>query len=134
MQIRRRKTREISLHAVMLILDPSSYLILSCMVKSVRLKVFQEVNSIMYFTAGNIRKPLSLWVVTGRRGIVGIGKFFGRGQLGRERWKKKRRGGEERRGEERRGGEGEKRRRRGGEEGRRGEGGEVGGEREERRG
>ena len=30
--------------------------------KSLRLKVFQEVNSIVYFTAGNIRKPLSLWV------------------------------------------------------------------------
>ena len=40
----------------------SSYLIRSWLAKSMSSKVFQEVNSIVYFTAGNIRKPLSLLV------------------------------------------------------------------------
>ena len=48
-------------------------------------KVFQEVNSIVYFTAGNIKKPLSLWVsVHGgeeEEKIMGTVKFFRRAQV-----------------------------------------------------
>ena len=47
--------------------------------------MFQEVNSIVYFTAGNIKKPLSLLVgVHGyeeEEKLVGTVKFFRRAQL-----------------------------------------------------
>ena len=47
--------------------------------------MFQEVNSIVYFTAGNIRKPLSLWVgVHGgeeEEKVIGTVKFFRRAQV-----------------------------------------------------
>ena len=63
----------------------NSYLIRSWLAKSMSSKVFQEVNSIVYFTAGNIKKPLSLWVgVHGdeeEEKIVDTVKFFRRVQL-----------------------------------------------------
>ena len=57
----------------------NSYLIRSWLAKSMSSKVFQEVNSIVYFTAGNIKKPLSLWV--GVHGDEEEEKFFRRVQL-----------------------------------------------------